>query len=316
MITDKLLTLKMADLISPCGGRLVDLSEPLESADELKNYANRLPSIVLTERSACDLELLVCGAFSPLDRFMGHEDYRSVLARLRLADGHIFPVPITLPVDLGTDVHLDRDVALRSSKNELLAVMTVEEIFPWSREEEASDVYGTTDLRHPLVAEMQRWGTHNIAGRLRALATPSHYDFLDLRMTPAETRARLSALGRPTVVAFQTRNPLHRAHEEMTKKAIAKVDGVLLLHPVVGMTKPGDIDHYTRVRTYKVLADRYYEHDRIMLGLLPLAMRFAGPREALWHALIRRNYGANYLVVGRDHASPGIDSKGKSFYGR
>jgi sulfate adenylyltransferase len=316
MIEDKTLTLATADLISPCGGRLVDLSEPAESADELKDYASRLPSIVLTERSACDLELMSCGAFSPLKSFMGREDYRSVLGEMRLTNGHLFPLPITLPVDENADLQLDRDVALRSSKNELLAVMTVEEIFPWNREQEASEVYGTTDLRHPLVSEMQRWGTHNIAGRLRVLETPRHYDFLDLRMTPAETRARLSSMGRPNVVAFQTRNPLHRAHEEMTKKAIARLDGVLLLHPVVGMTKPGDIDHYTRVRTYKVLADRYYERERIMLGLLPLAMRLAGPREALWHALIRRNYGANYLVVGRDHASPGNDSTGKPFYGR
>ncbi len=316
MIDDKLLTLATADLISPCGGRLVDLSEPVESADELKAYASRLPSVVLTERSACDLELLSCGAFSPLNRFMGREDYLSVLGEMRLANGHLFPLPITLPVDEDADIKLDGDVALRSSKNELLAVMTVEEIFAWSREEEAGAAYGTTDLRHPLVAEMQRWGKHNIAGRLRVLETPRHYDFLDLRMTPVETRARLSSMGRPNVVAFQTRNPLHRAHEEMTKQAIARHDGVLLLHPVVGMTKPGDIDHYTRVRTYKVLAERYYERERIMLGLLPLAMRFAGPREALWHALIRRNYGANYLVVGRDHASPGNDSTGKPFYGR
>jgi sulfate adenylyltransferase len=312
---EKTLSLEAAELISPCGGRLVDLTQLVESAAELKEYASRLPSIVLTERSVCDLELLASGAFSPLDGFMGRDDYQSVLAGMRLAGGHLFPVPLTLPVDVGAEVRLDRDVALRSSKNELLAVMTVEEIFSWSLEDEAREVYGTRDLRHPLVAEMQRWGTHNIAGRLRVLQMPSHYDFLDLRLTPAETRVRLSAFGRPNVVAFQTRNPLHRAHEEMTKQAAARVDGVLLLQPVVGMTKPGDIDHYTRVRTYKVLAERYYEHDGILLSLLPLAMRFAGPREALWHALIRRNYGANYLVVGRNHASPGNDSAGKPFYG-
>ena len=316
MIETNLLTLETADLISPCGGTLVDLMEPVESAGELKAHAGRLPSLVLTERSTCDLELLACGAFSPLDAFMGREDYRSVVGQMRLAGGHLFPVPITLPINANAEVRLDRDVALRNNKNELLAVMTVEEIFSWSREEEAIEVYGTKDLHHPLVSEMQRWGTHNIRGRLRVLQTPTHYDFLNLRMTPIETRARLSALGRPDVVAFQTRNPLHRAHEEMTKQAVARLDAVLLLHPVVGMTKPGDIDHYTRVRTYKVLAEAYYERDRILLSLLPLAMRFAGPREALWHALIRRNYGANYLVVGRDHASPGSDAEGNSFYGR
>ena len=316
MTLEKLLTLEAVDLISPCGDQLIDLTEPREMADELKAYAGHLPSVVLSERSACDLELLACGAFSPLDGFMGREDYQSVLGEMRLAGGHLFPIPVTLPVNPDADLHLDRDIVLRSSKNDLLAVMTVEEIFPWSCEEEAKAVYGTTDLRHPLVAEVQRWGTLNLAGRLRVLATPRHHDFLDLRLTPAETRTRLAGMGRPNVVAFQTRNPLHRVHEEMTKQAIARIDGVLLLHPVVGMTKPGDVDHFTRVRTYKVLAERYYERDRILLSLLPLAMRFAGPREALWHALIRRNYGANHLVVGRDHASPGVNSEGKSFYGR
>ena len=165
------------------------------------------------------------------------------------------------------------------------------------------------------VAEMQRWGQFNVSGSLRVLSLPRYYDFEDLRLTPAEVRSRLESFGRPNVVAFQTRNPLHRAHEEMTKRAIAEVDGILLLHPVVGMTKPGDIDHYTRVRTYKILAERYYDSERILLALLPLAMRLAGPREALWHALIRRNYGANHLIVGRDHASPGKNSKGDPFYG-
>src|ERR1041384_5303639 len=316
MTSGKLLTLDTVELIAPCGDRLIDLTEPPEVAAELKDYASHLPSIVLSERSACDLELLACGAFSPLERFLGREDYQNVLGQMRLANGHLFPIPLTLPVSPDADLHLDRDVVLCSSKNELLAVMTIEEIFPWSAEDEAHAVYDTTDLRHPLVAEMQSWGKLNIAGRLRVFATPRHHDFLELRMTPAETRARLAGMGRPNVVAFQTRNPLHRAHEELTKQAISRLDAVLLLHPVVGMTKPGDIDHFTRVRTYKVLAERYYERDQILLSLLPLAMRFAGPREALWHALIRRNYGANYLVVGRDHASPGVDSKGKPFYGR
>jgi sulfate adenylyltransferase len=162
---------------------------------------------------------------------------------------------------------------------------------------------------------MHRWGRLNISGRLQVLQPPRHHDFQDLRLTPAQTRTRLETYGYPNVVAFQTRNPLHRAHEELTKRAIQEVDGILLLHPVVGMTKPGDVDHYTRVRTYKTLADGYYDPERILLSLLPLAMRLAGPREALWHALIRRNYGANHLIVGRDHASPGLDSTGKPFYG-
>src|ERR1043166_6345760 len=202
MLDNNVLTLETAELISPCGGRLLDLMEPAETAAELKERAGRLPSLVLTERSTCDLELLTCGAFSPLDGFMRREDYRSVIGQMRLAGGHLFPVPIPLPIDPRAEGRLDHDVALRNNKNELLAVMTVEEIFPSNRDEEAIQVYGTRDLRHPLVAEMQRWGTHNIAGRLRVLQTPAHYDFLNLRLTPAQTRARLSALGRPNVVAF------------------------------------------------------------------------------------------------------------------
>jgi sulfate adenylyltransferase len=303
-----------ATLIPPYGGRLVDLLVG-DARDELREHATRLPSVRLSERAVCDLELLATGAFSPLDRFMGREDFRRVVEEMRLAGGHIFPVPVTLPVKLDAELSKAAEVALRSSKNELLAVMTVEEVYDWNLNDTAQKVYGTRDLRHPLVAEMHRWGSTNISGRLRVLQLPRHYDFLDLRLTPAETRARLETFGHANVVAFQTRNPLHRVHEELTKRATEEEDGVLLLHPVVGLTKPGDVDHYTRVRTYKALAESYYDRDRLLLSLLPLAMRMAGPREALWHAVIRRNYGANYLIVGRDHASPGLDSEGLTFYG-
>ncbi len=302
-------------MISPYGGRLVDLTVPAAEIDDLKARASYLPSIQLSERSVCDLELLATGAFSPLDRFMGREDYQRVLDDMRLAGGHIFPIPVTLPVEPSPAIHLDGEIALRNSKNELLAVMTIEEIYTWDRTEAAQKTLGTLDLRHPLVAEIQNWGKLNISGTLRVLQLPRHYDFQELRLTPVETRARLEEMGHQNVVAFQTRNPLHRVHEELTKRATRAVDGTLLLHPVVGMTKPGDVDHYTRVRTYKALAERHYDPERILLSLLPLAMRMAGPREALWHALIRRNYGANHLIVGRDHASPGVDSTGKPFYG-
>jgi sulfate adenylyltransferase len=210
---------------------------------------------------------------------------------------------------------LDRSVALRSPRNELLAVMTIEEIYEWDPAEAAQKVLGTQDLFHPLVEEMQRWGRLNISGQLKVLQLPARYDFQPLRLTPALTRERLENFKRANVVAFQTRNPLHRAHEELTRRAIRSTDGVLLLHPVVGLTKPGDLDHFSRVRTYKALINRYYDPDRALLTLLPLAMRMAGPREALWHAIIRRNYGANHLIIGRDHASPGKDSTGKPFYG-
>jgi sulfate adenylyltransferase len=277
--------------------------------------AKELPTIKLSERAICDLELLATGAFSPLDRFMGSKDYARVLGEMRLAGGRLFPIPVTLPVANDASVALDREVALVDLRNEILAVMTIEEIYEWDLAETSRQVFGTEDARHPLVAEMHGWGRRNISGRLQVLNLPRHYDFRELRLTPLETRERLAEMGHANVVAFQTRNPLHRAHEELTRRAIEDVDGVLLLHPVVGMTKPGDIDYFTRVRTYKALARNYYHPDRILLSLLPLAMRLAGPREALWHALIRRNYGANHMIIGRDHASPGNDSTGKPFYG-
>ena len=304
-----------ARLIEPYGGRLVDLIVPPDEHEALRAHANTLPSIQLSDRALCDLELLATGAFSPLDRFMGRADYERVLAEMRLADGTLFPIPVTLPVERIDDLHYDREIALRDSKNNLLAVMTVEEIYTWERAAAAQQVFGTQDPAHPLVAEMTRWGSLNLSGPLRVLALPRHYDFTDLRLTPVQTRARLAAAGQTNVVAFQTRNPLHRAHEELTKRAAESVDGTLLLHPVVGLTKPGDVDHFTRVRSYKALLSNYYDGDRAVLALLPLAMRLAGPREALWHAIIRRNFGANYLIVGRDHAGPGNDSTGRPFYG-
>ena len=302
-------------LIPPYGGELIDLVVPAEQADDLKARASGLPSIQLSDRATCDLELLATGAFSPLDRFMGEQDYGRTVEEMGLADGTVFPIPVTLPVDDPSSITLDSDIALRDSRNELLAVMTVQEAYEWDLEEAADQVFGTRDVRHPLVSEMHRWGRLNISGRLQVLQLPPHHDFAGLRKTPAETRASLAEFGHSNVVAFQTRNPLHRAHEELTKRAAESVDGVLLLHPVVGLTKPGDVDHYTRVRTYRALTQNYYERDRVLLSLLPLAMRLAGPREALWHAIIRRNYGANHFIVGRDHASPGVDSAGNPFYG-
>jgi sulfate adenylyltransferase len=310
-------TKKSSGLIEPYGGKLVDLMVPEEAMDEALEYASNLPSIRLSERSVCDLELLAVGAFSPLDRFMSEADHQSVLDNMRLTNGYVFPIPIPLPIedDEKAAIDIGQDIALRSPRNELLAIMTVEEIYEWDLEEVAQKAFGTTDLRHPLVAEMYRWGKYNISGPLQVLRLPAHYDFKDLRKTPAETRAMLESFGHENVIAFQTRNPLHRVHEELTKRATQEKDGVLLLHPVVGMTRPGDVDHFTRVRTYRTLAQRYYDPDRILLSLLPLAMRMAGPREAVWHALIRRNYGANHLIVGRDHAGPGKNSKGEPFYG-
>jgi sulfate adenylyltransferase len=268
-------------LIRPYGDRLVNLMADPGEVQDLHAQAGGLPAIQISDRAACDLELLAVGGFSPLDRFMGREDFHRVLEEMRLTDGHLFPIPITLPVSAEHGLHLDNQVALRDSKNNLLAIMDVEEIYPWSRDELAQHVLGTRDPRHPLVAEMERWGELNLSGRLNVMKPPSHYDFTDIRLSPAQARQQLEQMGYPNVVAFQTRNPLHRVHEELTRRAMEEVGGALLLHPVVGLTKPGDVDHFTRVRTYKALADRHFEPGRILLALLPLAMRMAGPKEAL-----------------------------------
>ena len=306
---------KVTTLIEPYGGELVDLISTVEDHEEALSRASRLPTVQLTQRSLCDLELLSAGAFSPVSRFLGERDYRRVLDEMRLADGALFPIPITLSIQPEPWLKLDQEIALADERNNLLAIMRVEELYEWDRELEAKSIYGTTDVRHPLVAEMHSWGKLNISGKLEVFALPRHYDFQNLRLTPAQVRQRLATLGNRNVVAFQTRNPLHRAHEELTTRAARQINGTLLLHPVVGMTKPGDVDHYTRVRSYKVLTDRYYDRRSTLLALLPLAMRMAGPREALWHGIIRRNYGANHFIVGRDHASPGVDSNNKPFYG-
>jgi sulfate adenylyltransferase len=302
-------------LIPPYGGVLVDLLVPETERPELAAYAGSLPSVQISDRTVCDLELLATGGFSPLDRFMSEEDSRTSIETMRLANGYLSPIPVTLPVSTEGRIREGMEIALRDAHNQILAVMRVEQAYPWDRAEMASKVLGTQDPRHPLVAEMSRWGPTNLSGPLRVVALPVHHDFKDIRLTPQQTRTLLAACGRSNVVAFQTRNPLHRVHEELIKRASDRMNAAILLHPVVGMTKPGDVDHFTRVRTYRALASKYFEKDRIVLALLPLAMRLAGPREALWHALIRRNYGANYLIVGRDHASPGVDSQGRPFYG-
>lgn len=307
--------IEKARLIRPYGGELVDLLVPREDLVEKANYANSLPYAQVSSRVVCDLELLAVGAFSPLRGFMNAVDYQSVLDTMRLADGALFPMPITLPVEPRPEFEIGSEIALRDNRNNILAIQTIEEMYEWDLEEMARKVFGKYDPRHPIIAEMHRWGKVNIAGPLEVLQLPPRLDFAEIRRTPAETREVLESYGHDNVVAFQTRNPLHRVHEALTKRAAANIDGVLLLHPVVGMTQPGDVDHYTRVRVYKTLIDNYYETDRSLLSLLPLAMRMAGPREAVWHAIIRRNYGANHLIVGRDHAGPGPDSQGKPFYG-
>jgi sulfate adenylyltransferase len=302
-------------LISPYGGKLVNLMVSEDERDAMIARSNKLPSFKISPRALCDLELLATGGFSPLDRFMGKADYEHVLHDMHLMDGTLWPLPITLPVNSSDLPAVGEEVVLRNANNDLIAIIQIDEVFHWNPETEAILAYGSLDSRHPMVSEMVRWGKVCVSGPLNVINLPHYYDFISLRHTPSQVREKLVAMGNVNVVAFQTRNPLHRIHEELTKRAADAVRASLLIHPVVGMTKPGDIDHFTRVRIYKSLVDNYYDKNRTLLSLLPLAMRLAGPREALLHAIIRRNHGANHFIVGRDHAGPGKDSAGKPFYG-
>ncbi len=298
----------------PYGGSLVNLLVDSARAAEMKATAKDHASVTLDERPLCDLELLATGAFSPLKGFLGKADYDRVIEEQRLVDGTLWPLPIVLPVKPGEGIAEGKTLALRDVYGNLLAFLHVEEIYAIDKDRESKLAYGSTDSRHPSVAWLNRQPGHYAAGRLEVLRTPPHHDFVELRRTPAELRKTFAELGWKKVVAFQTRNPLHRAHEELTKRAAKQIGGGLLIHPVVGVTKPGDVDHFTRVRCYRALVDNYYEPGSVVLSLLPLAMRMAGPREVLLHAIIRRNHGCTDFIVGRDHAGPGKDSSGKPFY--
>ena len=308
----------MSHLISPYGGKLANPMLSIEEAEELQTQLQEDVSWDLTAQQICDLELIMVGGFSPLDRFMSRADYESVCESMRLADGTLWPMPITLAVDQETADQLTADkqrLVLRDPEGVPLAVVEVEETWTPDREKEAQQVFGTVDRKHPGVAHLlDRTPKVAVSGRLLGIQRPLHYDFTSLRLTPDDLRRRFAARGWSKVVAFQTRNPMHRAHYELTLRA-CKTRGVnLLIHPVVGMTKPGDLDHYTRVRCYRALKD-HYPPQLAELSLLPLAMRMGGPREAVWHAIIRRNYGCTHFIVGRDHAGPGVDSQGNPFYG-
>ena len=303
-------------LIEPYGGELVNLVVSDEEREELKRKSLHLKSLQISQRFVCDLEMLATGALSPLKGFMGKEDYESVLETMRLSNGLLFPIPVILPVkvEFAKSLREGEWIVLRDPYNMPLALIRIEEVYKRDPEKEAAKVLGTIDPYHPLVPEMFLWGEYCISGELKVIQLPEYYDFPEYRLTPLETRKRLEALGYDNVVAFQTRNPIHRVHEELTKRAREKIKGALLLTPAVGVTKPGDVDTYTRMRVYKVMYENYYEKDKTIMSFIPLAMRMAGPRETLWHGIIRRNYGANYFIVGRDHAGPGKDSKGRPFY--
>ena len=301
----------------PHGGVLKDLYLDAAAAEEEKKKALNYPSWDLTDRQLCDIELLLNGAFSPLEGFLTREEYDGVVKDMRLPNGVLWPMPINLDVteEFAQQVKSGDTIALRDPEGALIATLEVEDSWTPDKATEAQSVFATQDQSHPGVNYLM-----NIAhpvylgGKLRGLEAPSHYDFRGLRDTPAEMRERFRKLGWRKVVAFQTRNPMHRAHVELTFRAARDNEANLLIHPVVGMTKPGDIDHYTRVRCYEHLLEQYPEQTTA-LSLLGLAMRMAGPREAVWHALIRKNYGCTHFIVGRDHAGPGNDSNGNPFYG-
>ena len=304
-------------LIAPHGGALVDLFAPIDRRATLKAESRDWPSHDLTRRQICDLELLVSGAFSPLTGFLGRRDYDRVCSEMRLDDGTLWPMPITLDVteSLASSLSPGSRLALRDEEGVMLAVLDIDDVWQPDREVEGAAVFGTTNPEHPGMAHLlARTQPCYVGGRVTAVQSVTHYDYRLLRHTPAELRGEFTRLGWTKVVAFQTRNPMHRAHQELTLRAAKEVQASLLIHPVVGMTKPGDVDHYTRVRCYQALLERY-PSKTALLSLLPLAMRMGGPREAVWHAIIRKNHGCTHLIVGRDHAGPGSDLSGKPFYG-
>ena len=297
--------------IAPHGGTLVDLLVPGEQRERARTEADHLPKLVVSERELSDLEMLAVGALSPLTGFVDEADYLSVLDTMHLSNGLAWSIPVTLSL---TDEDVKRigagtSVALLPAEGAPpLAIVDLTEVFKRDREKEALAVFGTEDLEHPGVRALQEAGDFCLAGPVRALTLPVHDDFVRYRLTPAQTRAEFADRGWRTVVGFQTRNPIHRAHEYIQKCALEMVDG-LLVHPLVGATKGDDVPADVRMRCYEALFEGYYPKDRAMVSVFPAAMRYAGPKEAIWHAICRKNYGCTHFIVGRDHAGVG------SYYG-
>jgi sulfate adenylyltransferase len=305
----------------PHGGVLKDLHvRDAAIRDELLKETETLRDIILTERQLCDLELMMNGAFSPLEGFMNESDYKSVVENMRLVDGALFSIPITLDVSK-YDIEVlglrpGARITLRDPREDApLAILTIEDIYTPNKTQEELKVFGSDDPAHPSISYLRKYVKEfYVGGKIQAIQPPAHYDYVALRYTPSELRAHFKKLSWRKVVAFQTRNPMHRAHRELTVRAARQRQANVLIHPVVGLTKPGDVDHFTRVRVYEAIMKRY-PNGMAHLALLPLAMRMGGPREAIWHAIIRKNFGASHLIVGRDHAGPGKNSKGVDFYG-
>lgn len=294
-----------------------ELFAPAEQTEALKHHGANLPSWDLTDRQICDLELLMNRGFYPLTGFLGEDDYKSVLRDMRLADGSLWPIPITLDVsqDFAATCEVGDEIALRDPEGVILALLTISDKWVPNKQEEAVAVFGADDTAHPAVDYLyHQAGDVYLGGKITGLQAPTHYDFRQWRYSPNEMKQLFVKNGWQKIIAFQTRNPLHRAHQELTFRAAREAGANLLIHPVVGMTKPGDVDHFTRVRCYEAVLDKYPSATTSM-GLLNLAMRMAGPREAVWHGLIRKNHGCTHMIIGRDHAGPGKTSQGADFYG-
>jgi sulfate adenylyltransferase len=294
-----------------------ELFAPAKDIKKLKIEAASLLSWDLTQRQCCDLELLMNGGFYPLNGFLNEKDYLSVLENMRMADNSLWPIPINLDVSkiFAKDLKINQKIALRDPEGVILAILEISDIYTPNKEKEAELVFGTNDIAHPSVNYLHnKAGDVYLGGQIIGIQPVVHYDFRAIRDTPNELRSFFHKVGWDRIVAFQTRNPLHRAHQELTFKAAKEAQANLLIHPVVGMGKPGDIDHFTRVRCYEAVINQYPATTTSM-SLLNLAMRMAGPREAIWHGLIRKNHGCTHLIIGRDHAGPGTDSNGDSFYG-
>jgi sulfate adenylyltransferase len=292
--------------IAPHGGKLINAFVTGDAAEALREKAQNLQKIYLADRRLSDLEMIGNGAFSPLEGFMNRGDYENVVINKRLANGLPWTIPITLAVtaDEAEALKQDQEVALVDKFDNILAVMTLEDIYKYDKQREAREVYRTDDEAHPGVKNLYRRGDIHLGGKIQVLAQRSDANFPEYRLTPEQTRRAFAERGWKTIVAFQTRNPIHRAHEYVTKTALEIVDG-LLIHPLVGHTKDDDIPAEVRMECYKVLIDKYYPHNRVMLSVLPAAMRYAGPREAIIHAIVRKNYGCTHFIVGRDHAGVG-----------
>lgn len=293
-------------LIPPHGGTLVDRIVTGPVADALSREAASLDSLKLSAREQCDLEMIAIGAFSPLIGFMGQADFEGVCKNMRLASGVVWPIPVTLTVndEQAKGISAGQKLALKDDAGTVLAVLTVSDKYKHDLALEIPNVYRTEDNAHPGVAMIRQQGPWCVGGSVQVLNANPNPEYPDFRLTPARTRKAFEEKGWSTVAAFQTRNPIHRAHEYLTKVALEMTDG-LLIHPVVGETKGDDIPSDVRMACYRVLIDNYYNKDRTLLSVMPLAMRYAGPREAILHALIRQNYGVTHFIVGRDHAGVG-----------